>query len=149
MAEGSVHCELRPRLKVLVMQWVNKYLECVYEDGARGPDKFDCWGLVRLVRHAEMGLRLLAEYGTLRNTDPREFTRAYEEESSCMERCEPEPGAIASVLIGRICVHVALVVDSPDGLRILEITPTRGPRCLPLNKWMRDHSTVTFHRDRP
>jgi hypothetical protein len=66
-----------------------------------------------------------------------------------MERCEPEHGAIAAVMIGRICTHVALVIDSPDGLRILEINPSRGPRCMPLHKWMRDHSTVTFHRDSP
>ncbi|MNO71786.1 hypothetical protein D3C76_627090 [compost metagenome] len=131
------------------MEFVNKYLGCSYEDGARGPDRFDCWGLVRLVRHVELGKRLLAEYGALRNTDPREFTRAYEEESSCMERCEPEHGAVAAVMIGRICTHVALVIDSPDGLRILEINPARGPRCMSLNKWLRDHSTVTFHRDRP
>ena len=131
------------------MDFVNKYLGCSYEDGARGPDKHDCWSLVRTVRHEELGLRLLPEYGSLRNTDPREFTRAYEEESSCMERCEPEHGAIAAVMIGRICTHVALVIDSPDGLRILEINPSRGPRCMPLRKWMRDHSTVTFHRDRP
>lgn len=131
------------------MDFVNSYLSCIYEDGARGPERFDCWGLVRMVRHVELGLRLLPEHGSLRNTDPREFTRAYEEESSLMERCEPEPGAIAAVMIGRICIHVALVIDSPDGLRILEINPTRGPRCIPLHKWMRDHSTVTFHRDRP
>jgi hypothetical protein len=131
------------------MDFVNKYLSCTYEDGARGPDKHDCWSLVRTVRHAELGKRLLAEYGSLRNTDPREFTRAYEAESSCMERCEPEHGAIAAVMIGRICTHVALVIDSPDGLRILEINPARGPRCMPLHKWLRDHSTVTFHRDRP
>lgn len=131
------------------MEWVNKYLSCGYKDGGRGPDQYDCWGLVRYVRHAELGKRLLAEYGSLRNTDPREFTRAYEAESSLMELCAPEPGAIASVMIGRICTHVALVVDSADGLRILEINPSRGPRCLPLHRWMRDHATVTFHRDKP
>lgn len=130
------------------MEWINKYLSCTYEDGARGPERFDCWGLCREVRHAELGQRLLAEYGTLRNTDPREFTKAYEAESSVMELCEPEPGAIASVLIGRICVHVALVIEGPEGLRILEINPARGPRCLPLHKWMRDHTKVTFHRDK-
>lgn len=131
------------------MEWVNKYLSCAYEDGARGPVKYDCWGLCRHVRHVEQGKRLLAEYGSLRNTDPREFTRAYEEESSVMELCEPEDGAIAAVLIGRICVHVALVVAYPDGLRILEINPKRGPRSIPLHKWARDHSTVTYHRDKP
>ncbi len=132
-----------------MMEWVNKYLSCTYEDGARGPEMYDCWGLVRTVRHFDLGFRLLASYGSLRNKDPREFTRAYEEESSLMERCEPEPGAIAAVMIGRICTHVALVIDSPEGLRILEINPVRGARCLPLHRWMRDHQTVTFHRDRP
>lgn len=130
------------------MLWVNKYLSCTYEDGARGPDKHDCWSMVRTARHAELGKRLLASYGNLRNTNPREFTRAYEEESSVMELCEPEDGAIAAVLIGRVCVHVALVVESPEGLQILEINPTRGPRFMPLHKWLRDHVTVTFHRDR-
>lgn len=131
------------------MEWVNKYLSCGYVDGARGPDQYDCWGLVRQVRHAELGCRLLAEYGHLRNTDPREFTRAYEEESALMELCTPENGAIASVMIGRICVHVAVVIECEDGFRILEINPVRGTRFLPLNKWLREHSRVTFHRDKP
>lgn len=130
-------------------QWVNSYLGCAYEDGGRGPDKFDCWGLVRQVRHAVLGKRLLPEYGSLRNTDPRAFTRAYRAESSLMELCAPEPGAIAAVMIGDICVHVALVFDSPEGLRVLEINPTRGPRQLLLHKWQRDHVTFTFHRDKP
>lgn len=131
------------------MEFINKYLSCSYEDGARGPEKFDCWGLCRHVRHAEQGRRLLASYGSLRNTDPREFTRAYEGESAVMEQCEPEDGAVAAVLVGRICVHVALVIACEDGLRILEINPKRGVRSIPLHRWMREHSTVTFHRDRP
>lgn len=129
--------------------WVNKYLSCTYEDGARGPERYDCWGLVRVARHVDMGKRLLSEYGSLRNKDPREFTRAYEKESAVMDPCEPEPGAIAAVMIGRICTHVGLVVDSADGLRILEINPVRGARYLTMHRWLRDHQTVTFHRDRP
>lgn len=129
-------------------EWVNKYLGCAYEDGARGPDNYDCWGLVRHVRHVEQGKRLLASYGALRNTDPRQFTRAYLEESSCMEPCAPEPGAIAAVMVGKICVHVALLVDSADGLKVLEINPKRGPRMIAFNTWVRDHVTVTYHRDK-
>lgn len=131
------------------MQWVNQYLECTYVDGGRGPAVYDCWGLVRHVRHHELGLRLLPKYGSLRNTNPRQFTRAYRKESSMMQPCEPEPGAIAAVMVGNICAHVALVIDSPDGLKVLEINPTRGPRCLLLDKWRRDHLTVTYHRDAP
>lgn len=131
------------------MEFVNKYLSCAYEDGGRGPSNFDCWGLVRTVRHEDLGKRLLPSHGALRNTSPREFTKAYEEEAALMEQCEPEEGAIAAVMVGRICVHVAVVLGSPDGLLVLEINPSRGARCLPLHRWLRDHSTVTFHRDRP
>lgn len=131
------------------MEWINKYLRSTYEDGARGPTKYDCWGLVRHVRHIELGKRLLPSYGHLRGSAPRGITQVYLEEAAFMEQCEPEPGAIASVLVGKICTHVALVIDSPEGLRILETNPSRGPRCLPLHKWLREHTIVTFHRDRP
>lgn len=127
--------------------WVNKYLSCAYRDGGRGPDEYDCWGLVREARHKDLGFALLPSYGALRNTDPREFTKAYSAESSTMLPCAAEHGAIAAVMVGRICVHVALVFDSAEGLQILEINPKRGPRTLLLTRWLRDHLTVTFHRD--
>lgn len=130
------------------MQWINRYLQCRYEDGARGPDVFDCWGLVRHVRHFELGKRLLASYGALRNTAPREFTKAYREESAEMEQCGPEHGAIAAVLVGKICTHVAVVLGTSTGLFVLEINPRRGPRFVPLRTWLRDHVTVTYHRDK-
>lgn len=129
------------------MEWVNAYLKCRYVDGARGPDAFDCWGLVREARSEHCAKRLLPEFGALRSTDPRSFTRAYESEAALMEQCEPEHGAIAAVLHGKICVHVALVLECAGEFWILEINPKRGPRYLRLGAWMRDHLTVTFHRD--
>lgn len=127
---------------------INQFLECTYLDGGRGPHKYDCWGLVRAVRHELLGLPLLPEYGALRNTDPRSFTRAYRTESHRMELCEPEHGAIAAVIVGAICTHVAVVLEHRGQLRILEINPTRGPRFVPLTDWQRDHISVTYHRDR-
>lgn len=129
------------------MNFINRYLACEYVDGGRGPDQWDCWGLVRQVRHAELGKPLLPEYGSLRNTSPKDFTRAYRAESQLLRECQPEHGAIAAVLIGAICVHVAVVLLKEDRFFILEINPTRGPRMLPLEKWLRDHNRVTFHND--
>lgn len=127
---------------------INKYLDTViYRDGGRGPIQFDCWGLVRHVRHFELGFRLLPEYGSLRNTQPKEFTKAYRGESSQMVECEPCHGAIAGVLIGNVCVHVGLVVESEGRLKVLEVNPDRGCRLTLLHKWQRDHNTVTFHND--
>lgn len=127
---------------------INQFLECTYLDGGRGPVQYDCWGLVRAVRHEMLGLPLLPEYGSLRNTSPRDFTRAYRAESSLMELCEPEHGSIAAVIVGSICTHVAVVLEHRGQLRILEINPSRGARFMPLTEWQRDHVRVTYHRDK-
>lgn len=129
------------------MDWVKRYLKLRYEDGARGPEAIDCWGLCREARAIHCGKRLLPEFGALRNTNPRAFTRAYESEAALMEPCEPEHGAIAAVLHGKVCVHVALVLENAGELWILEINPVRGPRFMRHNTWARDHLTVTYHRD--
>lgn len=130
------------------MKWINDYLRCTYVDGARGPHAYDCWGLVREVRHERLGFALLPSFGDLRNNNPRAFTKAYESESHRMEICEPEHGSIAAVMSGKICTHVALVIDINNELMILEINPIRGARCMSLYDWKREHFKVTFHRDK-
>lgn len=129
------------------MQWINQYLESAYVDGGRGPDVYDCWGLVRAVRAAHMGMAALPEYGALRNKNPREFTKAYRTECAHLRECGPEHGAIAAVLVGDVCVHVAVVIDYDGRLMILEINPTRGARFMPWADWQRDHIKVTYHND--
>lgn len=131
------------------MEWINQYLASRYEDGARGPDKYDCWGLVRDARHKHLGKALLPSWGSVRNTSPRDFTRAYLEGAETMEECAPEQGAIAAVMHGRICTHVALVVGVSGRLFILETNRVRGPRWLPLYRFARDHLRVIYHRDKP
>jgi len=130
------------------MKWVNAYLQCRYVDGGRTDTEMDCWQMVRHVRHYQLGLPLMPEYGNLRNDNPKGFTRAYLEQSSLMDECGPEHGAIASVLHGGICVHVATVLEHEGRLRVLEINPVRGPRFILLAEWVKDHLTVTYHRDR-
>lgn len=129
------------------MDWITQYLTKRYKDGGRGPDFYDCWGLVREARYRHCGMNLLPEFGDLRNTDPRAFTKAYSTEAAAMQQYEPEHGAIAAVLHGRVCVHVALVLEVCGRLHVLEINPTRGARFLTLAQWQRDHLHVTFHRD--
>lgn len=38
------------------MDWARKYIGMAWEDGARGPERFDCWGLVREVLAREYGI---------------------------------------------------------------------------------------------
>lgn len=132
------------------MNWVNDYLNyAIYKDGGRGPVEYDCWGLVREARHKHMGLAELPVYGQLRNDNPRSFTRAYRNEAAKLDECDPSHGAIAAVMIGEVCTHVAVVLDEGyDGLWILEINPEKGARRMRLNTWRQDHTRVTFHNDR-
>lgn len=130
------------------MQWVNDYLDrAVYVDGGRGPTEYDCWGLVREVRAKHLGRTELPLYGELRNDSPRLFTRAYRREACKLRPCEPEHSAIAAVMIGEICTHVAVVIEDAAELWILEINPEKGARRMRLNAWLRDHVRVTFHND--
>lgn len=130
------------------MSWINDYLSnAVYVDGGRGPIEYDCWGLVREVRAKHMGLSELPVYGELRNDSPRLFTKAYRAEAAKLKECQPEHGAIAAVMIGEVCTHVAVVIESAGDLWILEVNPEKGARRLRLAAWLQDHTRVTFHND--
>lgn len=130
------------------MNWLNYYLEVAeYVDGGRGPVGYDCWGLVREIRAKHLGLSELPMYGSLRNDDPRGFTKAYRRESNNLRECAPEHGAIAAVMIGGICTHVAVVLEGDDGLHVLEINPGKSARVVRLSSWLKDHVRVTFHND--
>lgn len=130
------------------MSWINDYLErAVYVDGGRGPVEYDCWGLVREARAKHMGLSELPVYGELRNDSPRLFTRAYRREARKLRECQAEHGAIAAVMIGEVCVHVAVVIELAGELWILEINPQRGPRKMRLALWLQEQPRATFHND--
>ena len=131
------------------MTWIDHYLHATYQDGARGPDRYDCWGLVREVRHVIYGKRLLPSWGDVRNTQPAEFTRAYRAEAAAMEECAPEVGAIAACFRGSLCLHVAVVVDLGEGLRVLEIRNAKtSARLLRLTDFERHYARVIYYRDK-
>ena len=127
--------------------WVEKYLFLEYEDGARGPDKMDCWGLVRHVLHHELGGRLMPSWGHVRNTSPRLFTRAYKAEAASMVECSPCVGAIAAVFRGALMVHVGIVIDIDGRLCVLEINPKAGSRWRTVADFQRPYLKVVYYRD--
>lgn len=129
---------------------IEKYLNATYEDGARGPARYDCWGLVRAVRHELLGLPLLPSFGAVRNTMPAAFTRAYEEQAALMEECQPEPGAIAAVFRGRIVIHVAVIIEVDGALAVLEIRNDRtSARWLRIPDFESRYLRVIYYRDKP
>lgn len=128
--------------------WVEQYLACDYEDGARGPDRWDCWGLVRHVIHGHLGGRLLPSWGHVRNTMPRTFTRAYRVESAALEECKPEVGAIAAVFTGSLMTHVGVCIDVDGRLVVLEMNPKTGVRWRPVRDFEAPYAKVRYYRDK-
>lgn len=124
-----------------------KYRAYEYEDGARGPLKIDCWGLVRQVRH-DLGYGWLPSFSECRNTDPRGFTRAYEQQAAQMEKGRAESASIAAAFRGRICVHVGIVVDIDSRLMVLDIDAGRGVECSPVPEFEAKYGEVLYYRDK-
>lgn len=130
--------------------WLNRYLFAHYVDGARGEDgAYDCWALAREVRHKIYGKRLLPSWGHIRNTMPREFTKAYQAEAASMEPCAPEPGAIAAVFTGRLMLHVGVVVELEGRLAVLDINEKSGARWQRIPAFEAPFSKVVYYRDSP
>lgn len=129
------------------MEWINAYLASSYVDGGREIGALDCYGLARLVRHRHCGKRLLPSFGTIRNTQPKEFTKAYQQESSNMEECPPEHGAIAAVFRGPLCIHVAVIIELENGLHALEINPKKGARLMRVSDFESQYLRVIYYRD--
>lgn len=128
--------------------WIEHYLRAPYADGGRGPEAYDCWGLVREVRHKHCGARLLPEWGGIPARDIRNLSKAYEAERAAMERCDPEPGAIAAVMRGPFCYHVAVVVELEGALWVLETGSRIKGRRLRLAQFLAVYNRVEFYRDR-
>lgn len=129
--------------------WIDHYLEAEYEDGARGPDKYDCWGIVRDARHRIFGRSLLPSWGHVRNDQLEAFTEAYETErdEGGFELCDPEPGAIAAVFSGDLVYHVALVVEADGRMMVLEIRKKKGCTLTPIDDFIGRCRRVEFYRD--
>lgn len=127
---------------------MNRYLMTVYAPGGRGPDAFDCWGMVRDARYELFGRTLLPSYGAINPQNKRALTRA------CgavvvqhLQECSPRVGAIAAGWAGRICVHVGLLVDIDGQLAVLETDEPTGPCLTRLYQFESRYTRVTYYDD--
>lgn len=127
------------------MKDIADYLSAPYRDGARGPLAFDCYGLVNAVRHEVFGLPLLPSLGGVGRSKLRENTKAYREVSAGLEECLPEPGAIASTLIGEFLDHVGVVVYLDGQLKVLDTNPG-GPRIRTVRDFEARYQRVVYYR---
>lgn len=108
---------------------ISKYLKTEYERGGRGPEKYDCWGLVRAVHHELFNRPLLPSYGAICPTNKAGLTKACADvkESGRFIEVASQPGAIATAWRASLCVHVGICVLVDGRLWVLETDEPDGP----------------------
>ena len=122
-----------------------KYMRAPYEDGARGPMAFDCWGLCVAIRHDVFGLPLLPSLGNVGRNRLRDNTTAYRDLKGGMEECSPEPGAIAGAFRGQLMAHVGVVVEVEGRLKVIDTNPG-GVRVRTVRDFESDYPRVVYYR---
>jgi cell wall-associated NlpC family hydrolase len=125
---------------------INDYIGLEYEDGGRGPERMDCWGLVRAVRHEIFGFPLLPSFGHIRPTMALQFTRAANDVVKDLTECKPEPGAMAGLFRGKVCFHVAIVVEVDGMLGVLDTTSKIGCRWMSISDFERRALKVKYYK---
>lgn len=130
---------------------IEKYLKTTYRRGARGPNEYDCWGLVREVRHSAYGRALLPSLDGMVPGDMRSTTNgcklAHEIVNSHV--VPMRAGAVAEAWQGRLCVHVGVVVDVDGRLMILETDSPYGPTLTKPSLFESRYTKVNYYDDHP
>ncbi len=124
-----------------------RYLNTRYVHGGRGPDEYDCWGLVRAVRSEIFGLPELPSHADVPPPDKRRMTELCADIQECahLVECEPKEGAIATAWAGRLCVHVGILVVADSRPWILETDEPTGPTLTPIRTFESRFSRVVYY----
>lgn len=114
--------------------YVDDLLDCDYVAGGRDVPRIDCWGLVRIVYERIHGIELPL-LDTMRVGSVRANTLAYRDMHSHVDEIDARHGAIIAVFTGRLCTHVAIVIDIDGTLYAFEMTESAGVRAVKLTEY--------------
>lgn len=127
---------------------IQHYLKTAYRRYGRGPEVFDCWGLVRDARVRLFGKPLLASYGEIGGQMAREMTEAVNQTiHKHLKPCRPQPGAMAMGWRGRLCIHVGIVVEVDGRNWVLETDSGTGPVLTKIREFESRFLKVTYYDD--
>lgn len=106
-----------------IPHWVAGYIGLPFTDHGRGPEAFDCWGLVRFVLDKRFGIRCLPEHGGYvscghRRSVAEAFRHGLAESWRQVPAEQHRAGDIAVFSVGRLPSHVGLVVSQDTMLHI-------------------------------
>lgn len=130
---------------------LDELLQVPYVPNGRLPTGADCYGLVRLARVHLFGKPWMPEHGAVEGSDKKTLTRTMEAEAVNYKECRPHPGAIACCYRGRLCTHIAIVVEVDGRNMILETDEPgqckQGPRLVHLQAFERNFLKVVYYDD--
>lgn len=126
---------------------IEHYLRSTYADSGSGDNAYNCWTLVRAVRHELFGLALLPQYGAISPDDKASLTLACQHEAQSFQPGPPMPAAIATVWRGKLCIHVGVCIELDGRMGVLETGRKIGPRWLPLADFERRYLKVIYYHD--
>lgn len=99
------------------MDWTSRYVGLPFRDGGRGPDAYDCWGLVRAVYADRLGIDL-PSYGEISARDLVRVARAMgaAQDDGWATVAAPQDFDVVLMRSGRgggdRTVHVGVMVDA-------------------------------------
>lgn len=126
-------------------------LQVPYEPNGRSAHGSDCYGLVRMARVYLFGKPWMPLHGAVEGSDKRALTEAMLAESKHYTECRPKPGAIACCYRGKLCTHIAIVVEIDGKRMILETNEPgqadHGPRLVNLRYFEQRFLKVVYYDD--
>lgn len=126
---------------------IHEWLKIPYKAYGRDATGCDCWGLVRIARHAIRG-DLLPSFGAIDPDNKAELTNAAFRvivQSGFKSQKEIKPGAIVTVWRGAICFHVAIVVEADGRFAVLETGSKSGARWFRMSDFERLYADVRIY----
>lgn len=98
-----------------MMHWSRKYIGLKYEVGARGPEKVDCWGLLRLVYGEVFGIELPLYEGITVSSALVQCKTFLESKENWIPVDRPFDGAAVAMSQKDIFHHVGVWTESDGG----------------------------------
>lgn len=130
------------------MDWTSRYVGLPFRDGGRGPDAYDCWGLVLAV-YAERLSVDLPSYGEISARDLVRVARAMGAAQDDGWDTVTDPRAFDVVLMrsgrggGSRTVHVGVMVDAH---RMMHSDLASGVSVVPLTHFSVSGRVLGFRR---
>src|SRR5665648_490528 len=146
MASRQIHRRICAGVEIHIM--INHFLAATWTRNGMEYPNLNCWGLVRLVRHEMYGLPLLPAFG-IDSDDKRGMTFAANAVTTeNLIEGPPCKGSIIEVWIGRLCIHVAVVIEVEGRLAVMESTGKKNVSWMRLPDFEAQYATVKYFNDK-